>query len=93
MKRSRGIGIYIAVLVLLLLLAVGLYLGQAIPKWRENSNYEKTSEEIETGDRIYYFIYTSPLVELTIGDNVVLGREAFANAAKCSPSPNPISKQ
>ncbi len=34
--------IFMLLFVLLVLLAVGLYLGQAIPKWRENSNYEKS---------------------------------------------------
>ena len=48
----------------------------------QNANFEKESAENENGEKIYYFVYTSALKNLTIGDNVILGREAFGNAAK-----------
>jgi len=49
---------------------------------RQDSNFGTIREEDENGKGIYFFVYTSPLTSLTIGDNVTLGREAFVNAAK-----------
>ncbi len=47
-----------------------------------NSNFESANEKLSANDRIYYFVYTSPLTSVTVGDNVTLGREAFMGAAK-----------
>ncbi len=57
-------------------------IGNAAFALNANSNFERANEEQAEGDRIYYFVYTSPLTSLTIGDNVTLGREAFMGAAK-----------
>ncbi len=57
-------------------------IGNAAFALGANSNFERANEEQTGGDRIYYFIYTSPMTSLTIGDNVILGREAFMGAAK-----------
>ena len=47
-----------------------------------NNNYERVSEEVSKGNRIYFFVYNSPLTSVTVGDNVTLGREAFMGASK-----------
>ena len=44
-------------------------------------NYTTGSEEVN-GKKIYFFIYTSPLHSLTIGDHVVLEERAFYGAAE-----------
>ena len=38
--------------------------------------------EGDNGYRVYYYIYTSPLQSLTIGNNVVIGNSAFMGAAE-----------
>ncbi len=40
------------------------------------------SYTLEDGTKLYYYIYTSPLHALTIGDNVVIGDAAFMGAAE-----------
>ena len=57
-------------------------IGDAAFSLNPNSNFERANEENEKGDRVYFFVYTSPLTSLTVGDNVTLGREAFMGAAK-----------
>ncbi|MBQ9780250.1 MAG: leucine-rich repeat protein [Clostridia bacterium] len=57
-------------------------IGNAAFALSANGNFEHANEKLNENDRIYYFVYTSPLTSLTIGDNVTLGREAFMGAAK-----------
>ncbi|MBR3895217.1 MAG: leucine-rich repeat protein [Clostridia bacterium] len=47
-----------------------------------NTNWGTSSYRDENGNKIYYYIYKSPLTSLTVGNNVEIGNAAFYGAAE-----------
>ena len=58
----------------------GVKLGKYAFGMNKDENYEIKSYD-EAGEKYFYYVFTSPLTSLTIGKDVVIGENAFANAA------------
>ena len=62
----------------------GAVIGQNAFRINSNNNWTYDYYRLADNSRIYYYVFTSPIHSLTIGDNVKLGEGAFYGAAELS---------
>ena len=62
----------------------GAVIGQSAFRINSNDNWTYDYYRLADNSRIYYYVFTSPIHSLTIGDNVKLGEGAFYGAAELS---------
>ena len=62
----------------------GAVIGQNAFRINSNNNWTYDYYRLADNSRIYYYVFTSPIHSLTIGDNVQLGEGAFYGAAELS---------
>ncbi len=60
----------------------GAVIGQSAFRISNNNNWTYEYYRLADNSRIYYYVFTSPIHSLTIGDNVTVGNSAFYGAAE-----------